>query len=54
MDVPIGSEAWPARSLLGMLSPSARQELLGLGTRSRFDAGDVLLSQGADDQQPWP
>lgn len=50
MDVPIGSEEWPARSLLGMLSPPARQELLGLGTRSRFDAGDVLLSEGADDQ----
>ncbi|NUL03880.1 Crp/Fnr family transcriptional regulator [Streptomyces lunaelactis] len=50
MDVPIGSEEWPAGSLLGMLSPPARRELLGLGTRARFEAGAVLLREGADDQ----
>lgn len=43
-------EEWPARSLLGMLSPAARQELLGLGTEVRFDAGDVLLREGMDDR----
>ncbi|WP_372408228.1 Crp/Fnr family transcriptional regulator [Streptomyces luteireticuli] len=41
---------WPARSLLGMLPEPARQELLGLGTEVRFDAGDVLLSEGAHDR----
>ncbi|MFD6326349.1 Crp/Fnr family transcriptional regulator [Streptomyces sp. NPDC058442] len=47
---PIGSDEWPARSLLGTLPPAARQDLLDLGTEVRFDAGDVLLREGDDDQ----
>ncbi|RSN50759.1 Crp/Fnr family transcriptional regulator [Streptomyces sp. WAC 04229] len=43
---PIGSDAWPARSLLGELSPPARRELLELGTEVRFDVGAVLLREG--------
>ncbi|WP_326722480.1 Crp/Fnr family transcriptional regulator [Streptomyces sp. NBC_00243] len=44
------SEDWPARSLLGVLPPVARQELLGLGVETRFEAGEVLLSEGARDR----
>ncbi|MFF3919204.1 Crp/Fnr family transcriptional regulator [Streptomyces sp. NPDC001852] len=44
------SQQWPSRSLLGTLTPPARQELLGLGTQVRFDAGDVLLREGATDR----
>ncbi|MFF3575750.1 Crp/Fnr family transcriptional regulator [Streptomyces mirabilis] len=47
---PIGSAEWPARSLLGTLSPSARQDLLDLGTEVRFDAGAVLLREGDNDR----
>ncbi|MFE9608037.1 Crp/Fnr family transcriptional regulator [Streptomyces sp. NPDC006012] len=50
MDVPDGSEEWPARSLLGRLTAPARRDLLGLGTEVRFDAGDVLLREGMDDR----
>ncbi|WP_406369594.1 Crp/Fnr family transcriptional regulator [Streptomyces sp. NBC_00647] len=50
MAEPIGSGEWPARSLLGVLSPSARQDLLGLGTEVRFDAGAVLLREGDSHQ----
>jgi CRP-like cAMP-binding protein len=46
--VPNRSEEWPARSLLGVLSPPARLELLGLGTGVRFETGAVLLREG------WP
>ncbi|MEV0640889.1 Crp/Fnr family transcriptional regulator [Streptomyces sp. NPDC050619] len=46
--VPDGFEEWPARTLLGRLSPPARQDLLALGAGVRFDVGDVLLSQGTD------
>ncbi|MET9899130.1 Crp/Fnr family transcriptional regulator [Streptomyces sp. NPDC006446] len=50
MAEPIGSGEWPARSLLGVLPPSARQDLLGLGTEVRFDAGAVLLREGDNHQ----
>lgn len=46
----IRSEEWPERSLLGVLSPPAREELLGLGTEVRFQAGDVLLREGWHDR----
>jgi CRP/FNR family transcriptional regulator, cyclic AMP receptor protein len=48
--VPIGSEEWPARSLLGVLSLPARLELLALGTEVRYDAGAVLLREGMNDR----
>ncbi|MDX3850255.1 Crp/Fnr family transcriptional regulator [Streptomyces sp. AK02-01A] len=48
--MPIGSEEWPARSLLGRLSPPARRDLLGLGTEVRFDVGAVLLREGMNDR----
>ncbi|WP_329254385.1 Crp/Fnr family transcriptional regulator [Streptomyces sp. NBC_01478] len=48
--MPYSSMEWPARSLLGVLSPPARQELLGLGVPKEFEAGDVLLSEGAPDR----
>ncbi|WP_031043169.1 Crp/Fnr family transcriptional regulator [Streptomyces sp. NRRL F-5650] len=48
--MPYSSVEWPARSLLGVLSPQARQDLLELGVRKRFEAGDVLLSEGATDR----
>ncbi|MFD8215004.1 Crp/Fnr family transcriptional regulator [Streptomyces sp. NPDC059697] len=48
--MPYSSAEWPARSLLGVLSPQARQELLELGVQKRFEAGDVLLSEGATDR----
>ncbi|WP_089100187.1 Crp/Fnr family transcriptional regulator [Streptomyces hyaluromycini] len=48
--VPSGSGEWPARSLLGRLSPPARQELLGRGTEVRFDADALLLRQGMNDR----
>lgn len=48
--MPYSSMEWPARSLLGVLSPQARQELLGLGVPKEFEAGDVLLSEGATDR----
>ncbi|MER5944558.1 Crp/Fnr family transcriptional regulator [Streptomyces sp. NPDC001904] len=50
MPEPIGADEWPTRSLLGRLSAPARQDLLGLGTEVRFDAGAVLLREGDDDQ----
>ncbi|MEU3185128.1 Crp/Fnr family transcriptional regulator [Streptomyces sp. NPDC006923] len=50
MVVPIGSDEWPARSLLGVLSPPARRDLLGLGTEVQFDVGAVLLREGDNDQ----
>lgn len=45
-----GAEEWPARSLLGVLSPPARSELLGLGTGMRFEADSVLLREGMTDR----
>ncbi|MFJ8541534.1 Crp/Fnr family transcriptional regulator [Streptomyces sp. NPDC093586] len=50
MVVPIGSGAWPARSLPGVLSPPARRDLLGPGAEVRFELGEVLLREGDDDQ----
>ncbi|WP_411071033.1 Crp/Fnr family transcriptional regulator [Streptomyces sp. cmx-4-25] len=50
MNEAIGPEEWPARSLLGSLSPPARRELFGLGVRKRFGAGTVLLREGMDDE----
>ncbi|MFJ3551560.1 Crp/Fnr family transcriptional regulator [Streptomyces sp. NPDC090114] len=44
------SAEWPARSLLGKLPPGDREELLRLGVRTRFEAGEVLLREGADDR----
>ncbi|MFG2354446.1 Crp/Fnr family transcriptional regulator [Streptomyces sp. NPDC048521] len=44
------SAEWPARSLLGAVSPEARQELLELGVPTRYEAGEVLLSEGARDR----
>lgn len=41
---------WPARSLLGVLSVPARQELMQLGVPKSFEAGEVLLSEGARDR----
>ncbi|MEV8532856.1 Crp/Fnr family transcriptional regulator [Streptomyces sp. NPDC051211] len=41
---------WPARSLLALLSPPARRELLATGTEVRFGAGAVLLTEGARDR----
>ncbi|MDI9832220.1 Crp/Fnr family transcriptional regulator [Streptomyces sp. KAU_LT] len=48
--MPYSSAEWPARSLLGVLSPPARADVLGLGVGKRFEAGDVLLSEGATDR----
>jgi CRP-like cAMP-binding protein len=47
---PYNSEEWPARSLLGVLPAPARRELLELGVEARFEAGTVLLSEGARDR----
>lgn len=48
--MPPNPHDWPARSLLGAVSPEARRELLGLGVPVRFGAGEVLLSEGARDR----
>ena len=48
--MPYSSAEWPARSLLGVLSPGTREEVLRLGVPKRFEAGDVLLSEGATDR----
>lgn len=48
--MPYSSVEWPARSLLGVLSPQARQELLTLGVPKRIEPGEVLLSEGAHDR----
>lgn len=48
--MPYSSVEWPARSLLGVLAPQVRQEVLELGVQKRFEAGDVLLSEGATDR----
>lgn len=48
--MPYSAVEWPARSLLGVLSPQARQELLTLGAPKRVEAGEVLLSEGAHDR----
>ncbi|WP_420034420.1 Crp/Fnr family transcriptional regulator [Streptomyces sp. cg28] len=45
-----GTGEWPARSLLGVLSPPARNELLELGTPAVFERGDVLLHEGGRDR----
>ncbi|MET9761541.1 Crp/Fnr family transcriptional regulator [Streptomyces sp. NPDC006372] len=45
--MPYSSVEWPARSLLGVVAPEARRELLELGVPARFEAGKVLLSEGA-------
>ncbi|MFJ9664453.1 Crp/Fnr family transcriptional regulator [Streptomyces sp. NPDC101219] len=41
---------WPAGSLLGRLAPPAREEMLDLGVEVGFEAGQVLLSEGAHDR----
>ncbi|EFL32840.1 transcriptional regulator [Streptomyces viridochromogenes DSM 40736] len=41
------SAEWPTRSLLGVVAPEARGELLELGVPARFEAGKVLLTEGA-------
>ncbi len=51
--VPIRPGEWPARSLLGVLSPPARRDLLELGTEVRCDAGAVLLREGDDEQHVY-
>ncbi|WP_055490401.1 Crp/Fnr family transcriptional regulator [Streptomyces sp. TP-A0356] len=48
--MPYSSAEWPVRSLLGVLSPPVRQELLQLGAERPFEPGDVLLSEGAHDR----
>lgn len=48
--LPAGSAEWPARSLLGRLSPTARRDVLGLGAEVRFDTGAVLLREGMHDR----
>lgn len=48
--MPYRSVEWPARSLLGAVAPDARRELLELGVPARFEAGKVLLSEGARDR----
>ncbi|WP_328413533.1 cyclic nucleotide-binding domain-containing protein [Streptomyces violaceus] len=48
--MPYSSAEWHARSLLGAVSPEARGELLELGVPARFEAGKVLLSEGARDR----
>ncbi|MBB3080147.1 Crp/Fnr family transcriptional regulator [Streptomyces violarus] len=48
--MPYSSAEWPARSLLGTVPPEARGELLELGVPARFEAGKVLLSEGARDR----
>ncbi|QES48732.1 Crp/Fnr family transcriptional regulator [Streptomyces venezuelae] len=47
---PEPSREWPDRSLLALLSPPARRELLGAGTEVRYGAGAVLLTEGARDR----
>lgn len=37
---------WPATSLLGRLTPAQRDDLLSLGVRREFGAGQVLIRQG--------
>ncbi|MFJ3725300.1 Crp/Fnr family transcriptional regulator [Streptomyces sp. NPDC090045] len=37
--------AWPASSLLGGLTPDARDQLLALGARVRYEAGRVLMRE---------
>ncbi|MEU6955904.1 Crp/Fnr family transcriptional regulator [Streptomyces sp. NPDC045714] len=51
--MPIGSDEWPARSLLGVLPPPARRQLLALGTEVRFKLGAVLLREGDNDQHAY-
>ncbi|MFF8599410.1 Crp/Fnr family transcriptional regulator [Streptomyces sp. NPDC015232] len=41
---------WPERSLLALLSPPARAELLAAGTEVRYEPGAVLLAEGARDR----
>ncbi|MEU0691656.1 Crp/Fnr family transcriptional regulator [Streptomyces uncialis] len=41
---------WPARSLLGVLEPPARAELLALGSRVTFQKGAPLLREGGPDR----
>ncbi|MFJ4713027.1 Crp/Fnr family transcriptional regulator [Streptomyces sp. NPDC088785] len=45
-----GTQEWPARSLLGVLSPPARKEMLELGTAAVFEQGEVLLHEGRRDR----
>ncbi|MFE7270094.1 Crp/Fnr family transcriptional regulator [Streptomyces sp. NPDC057623] len=45
-----GADEWPTRSLLGTLPLPVRRELLALGTKTRYDQGSVLLSEGARDR----
>jgi len=44
---------WPHRSLLGVLSAPAREELLRAGTAVRFGVGELLLIEGALDQHAF-
>ncbi|WP_298560749.1 Crp/Fnr family transcriptional regulator [Streptomyces luteogriseus] len=48
--MPYDSVEWPARSLLGAVPSEARRELLGLGVPARFEAGKVLIGEGARDR----
>ena len=45
MTLPARGE-WPAYSLLGGLSPEAREDLLCLGSDQGFEAGETLLVEG--------
>ncbi|GAA2038681.1 Crp/Fnr family transcriptional regulator [Catenulispora yoronensis] len=50
MGGPPAAAVWPHRSLLGVLPPPIREELLRAGTGVSFGPGDVLLSEGARDR----
>ncbi|GAB2572219.1 Crp/Fnr family transcriptional regulator [Streptomyces capparidis] len=43
---PRNQESWQHRSFLGTLREPARTELLGLGTRCRYRAGETLIREG--------
>ncbi|WP_432139610.1 MULTISPECIES: Crp/Fnr family transcriptional regulator [unclassified Streptomyces] len=48
--MPYSSVQWPRRSLLGAVREEARRELLAAGVRTPFEAGEVLLHEGARDR----
>ncbi|BCB81595.1 Crp/Fnr family transcriptional regulator [Phytohabitans flavus] len=45
--LPEAPPRWPRHSLLGALSPAARDDLLALGAPCRYPAGRRLIAQGA-------
>ncbi|MFL6110140.1 MAG: Crp/Fnr family transcriptional regulator [Catenulispora sp.] len=53
MGEPQTAAAWPHRSLLGVLPPPVRQELLRAGTGVSFEPGDVLIFEGARDRHAF-